>query len=250
VGDGLRCVTWGGVIEWQHVDLVCKESALGLVGMSRIVFAALMVSVTGAGVGTVAGAQTAVPAGEVVSHFADTSMLKPPAGVKVAIVEWEDLECPYCAHAFPFVHAAIGHYKIPLVRYDFHIPGHVWSHEGAIYARYLEDKISPELATEYRREVFASQFKIANKDDLNRFTKDFFAKNGKELPFVVDPTGQLEREVSEGDVLGLRLSSRMYTPTIIVVTPKAWIEVKDVADLYQAIDEAEATVGGSSAAKQ
>ena len=184
-------------------------------------------------------AQTSVPANQV-SHFADTSMLKPPAGAKVAIIEWEDLECPYCAHAFPFVHAAINHYKIPLVRYDFHIPGHMWSHEGALYARYLEDKVSPELATQYRRELFASQEKIANRDDLNRFTKEFFAAHGKQLPFVLDPTGQLEREVNEGDALGHRLNSRMYTPTIIVVTPRAWIEVKDVSDLYEAIDQAEA----------
>ena len=202
------------------------------VGVSRGVLVGLIVLVGGLG----AGAQTSVPPNQV-SHFADTSMLKPPAGAKVAIVEWEDLECPYCAHAFPFVHAAISHYKIPLVRYDFHIPGHVWSHEGALYARYLEDKVSPELGTEYRRELFASQEKIANRDDLNRFTKEFFAAHGKELPFVLDPTGQLEREVNEGDVLGHRLSSRMYTPTIIVVTPTAWIEVKDVADLYEAIDQ-------------
>jgi protein-disulfide isomerase len=212
---------------------------LRFVGVSRGVLVGLIVLVGGLG----AGAQTSVPPNQV-SHFADTSMLKPPAGAKVAIVEWEDLECPYCAHAFPFVHAAINHYKIPLVRYDFHIPGHVWSHEGALYARYLEDKVSPELATEYRRELFASQEKTANKDDLNRFTKEFFAAHGKELPFVLDPTGQLEREVNEGDVLGRRLNSRMYTPTIIVVTPTAWIEVKDVADLYEAIDQAEATVKG------
>ena len=49
--------------------------------------------------------------------------------------------------------------------------------------------------------------------------------------------------MNEGDVLGHRLNSRMYTPTIIVVTPKEWIEVKDVSDLYEAIDKAEATVG-------
>jgi protein-disulfide isomerase len=202
--------------------------------MLRVVVAGLIVSLAGVG----ARAQTSVPPNQV-SHFADTSMLKPPAGAKVAIIEWEDLECPYCAQAFPFVHAASSHYKIPLVRYDFHIPGHMWSHEGALYARYLEDKVSPELATEYRRELFASQEKIANKDDLNRFTKDFFAAHGRQLPFVLDPTGQLEREVNEGDVLGLRLNQRMYTPTIIVVTPKAWIEVKDVGDLYKAIDEAE-----------
>ena len=190
--------------------------------------------------GLIAGAQTSMPPGQV-SHFSDTSMLKPPAGAKVAVIEWEDLECPYCAHAFPFVHIAINRYKIPLVRYDFHIPSHVWSHEGALYARYLEDKVSPEMATQYRRELFASQMKITNQDDLNRFTKEFFAAHGKEVPAALDPTGQLEREVNEGDVQGHRLSSRMYTPTIIVVTPTQWIEVKDVEDLNEAIEK---VVGG------
>jgi protein-disulfide isomerase len=203
--------------------------------MSRMLVAGLTVWLAGS-----MAAQTSVPPNQV-RHFSDTSMLKPPPGAKVAIIEWEDLECPYCAHAFPFVHAAINHYKIPLVRYDFHIPGHMWSHEGALYARYLEDKVSPELATQYRRELFASQEKIANRDDLNRFTKEFFTAHGKQLPFVLDPTGQLEREVNQGDSLGIRLNSRMYTPTIIVVTPRAWIEVKDVSDLYEAIDQAEAT---------
>ena len=132
-------------------------------------------------------------------------MLVPPPGAKVAIIEWEDLECPACAHAFPFVHMAIDHYHIPYVRYDFLIPGHIWSREAAIYARYLQDKVSPELATQYRREVFASQFKIASKDDLNRFTQEFFAKNGKQLPFIVDPTGQLAREVEKDVALGNKL---------------------------------------------
>jgi protein-disulfide isomerase len=200
--------------------------------MSRVVVVGLALTVGGS-----SGAQTSVPPNQV-SHFSDTSMLKPPAGAKVAIIEWEDLECPYCAHAFPFVHIAINHYKIPLVRYDFHIPSHAWSHEGALYARYLEDKVSPEVATQFRRQLFASQMKIANKDDLNRFTKEFFAAHGKELPAVWDPTGQLEREVNEGDVLGHRLNSRMYTPTIIVVTPTEWIEVKDVEDLNEAIEKA------------
>ena len=39
----------------------------------------------------------------------------------------------------------------------------------------------------------------------------------------------------------------MYTPTIIVVTPTSWIEVKDVSDLYQAIDQAEAEVKSAPA---
>ncbi len=205
---------------------------LTFAGVSRGIVVGLMVSLAG-----VAGGQTSMPPNHA-SEFADTSMLKPPAGAKVAIIEWEDLECPYCAHAFPLVQAAVKRYKIPLVRYDIHIPSHMWSHEAALYARYLEDRVSPELATEYRRELFASQEKIANKDDLDRFTKAFFASHGRELPLLIDPTGQLEREVSAGDALGHRLTAKMYTPMILVVTPTAWIEVKDVADLNQAIDQA------------
>jgi protein-disulfide isomerase len=174
-------------------------------------------------------------------------MLVPPSGVKVAIIEWEDLECPACAHAFPFVHMAIDHYHIPLVRYDFQIPGHFWSHEASIYARYLQDKVSPDLATEYRREVFASQFKIASKDDLNRFTQEFFTKQGKQLPFVIDPAGELNKEVSADHELGEKLGLS-ETPTIVVVTPKGWIQVKDVSDLYQAIDQAEAMMASAPAA--
>ena len=42
--------------------------------------------------------QTSLPPNQV-DHFADTSMFKPPAGAKLAILEWQDLECPACAQA-------------------------------------------------------------------------------------------------------------------------------------------------------
>lgn len=223
--------------------MLAKVSRLRLSAMSRVVLpVALLLSLTVVS----ASAQTSVPSGQV-TQFKDTSMLVPPPGVKVAIVEWEDLECPACAHAFPFVHMAIDHYHIPLVRYDFLIPGHLWSRVAAINARYLQDKVSPDLATQYRREVFASQFKIASQDDLNRFTQEFFTRHGKQLPFVVDPTGELTREVEKDVALGDKLGLR-ETPTIVVVTPRGWIQVKDVSDLYQAIDQAEATVGGATPA--
>jgi protein-disulfide isomerase len=209
--------------------------------MSRLLSATLLLSLAG----VAATAQTALPAGQG-TRFRDTSMLVPPPGVKVAIMEWEDLECPACAHAFPFVHMAVDHYKIPLERYDFQIPGHLWSHEASLFARYLQDKVSPDIATDYRRQVFASQYKIASKDDLNRFTQEFFASKGKQVPFVLDPTGQLEKEVSADNSLGLKLGL-LHTPTIVVVTPKGWIEVVDVSDLYQAIDQAEALMAGAPA---
>jgi protein-disulfide isomerase len=212
--------------------------------MVRLLSTALLLSLGGPAV--LAQSAVGANAGNPATHFRDTSMLVPPAGAKVAIFEWEDLECPSCAHAFPFVHMAMNHYKIPLVRHDFQIPGHIWSHEASIFARYLEDKVSPDLATDYRRQVFASQYKIASKDDLNKFTQDFFAAHGKQIPFVLDPTGQFAKEVDADKDLGLKLGVA-HTPTIVVVTNKGWIEVVDVSDLYQAIDQAEAAVANTPA---
>jgi protein-disulfide isomerase len=187
-------------------------------------------------------AQTSVPPNDV-SNFKDTSMLKPPAGAKVAILEWEDLECPACAHAFPIVHEAVAHYHIPLVERDFPLKQiHIWSPQAAVYARYMNDKISPDLATEYRREVFASQYRISSREDLQRFTEQFLSQHGKQMPFVVDPTGQLQREIDADFNLGAKLGIN-ETPTIIVVTPHHWIQVRDVANLYTAIDQAEQMAG-------
>jgi len=208
----------------------------------RVLCAASLLSIGGSGAfsQTNVGATPSNPA----TKFRDTSILVPPAGAKVAILEWEDLECPACARAFPVVHAAIDHYKIPLVRHDFHIPGHVWSPEASIYARYLEDKVSPEIATDYRRQVFASQFRIESKDDLSTFTQQFFQSKGTPLPFVVDPTGKLAQEVDADRNLGLKLGV-VHTPTIVVVTRKRWIEVLDPSDLYSAIDQAQAMLANA-----
>ena len=215
-------------------------------GVRRILTAALLGSfgfIVSAGAAT---AQVSMPPNEV-SHFTDTSMLKPPAGVKLAVLEWEDLECPACAHAFPFVHSAIAQYHIPLVEYDFLIPGHIWSHQAALYSRYMKDKVSPELATDYRRQVFAAQYRIASQDDLLNFTKQFMSQHGKQMPFVVDPTGELEREVETDVNLGKKLGL-VETPTIIIVTPHRWVQVKDVSQLDAAIDMAKQWVAEPAAA--
>jgi protein-disulfide isomerase len=207
--------------------------------MSRFVALALFCSLAGVATPSALVAQTAV--GGPVSPFKDTSMLKPPAGSKVAIIEWEDLECPACARAFPIVHAAMKQYNIPLVRHDFQIPGHIWSAQASLYARYLQDKVSPDLATDYRRQVFASQYRISSQDDLRQFTENFFRTNGKQLPFVLDPTGEFKKEVDADKALGDKLGLN-ETPTLIVVTPRGWIQVKDPIQLYSAIDQAEAAV--------
>ncbi len=178
--------------------------------------------------------------------FRDTSMIKPPAGAKVAIYEFEDLECPACSHAFPIVHAAIEKYKIPLVRHDFPLKMHIWSRDAAVIARYIQDKIDPKAAEEYRRAVFASQASIASKDDLQRFTQKYFQSHGRVMPFVVDPSGLFAAEVQADYTLGERIGLTQ-TPTIFVVTNKNWIQVTDVNLLYATIDSAIAQAGASPA---
>lgn len=209
--------------------------------MSRFLSAALFLSLAGAA----AYAQQAVPAGQG-DPLKDTSMLKPPAGAKVAIIEWEDLECPACSHAFPIVHAAVDHYKIPLIRHDFLIPGHMWSKDAAVTARYLQDKVSLDVATQYRREVFATQYKINSKDDLRNFTTKFFQSHHLQMPFVMDPSGQFLKEVQADHDLGVKMGLQ-HTPTIIVATPNHWTQVVDTSQLYSVIDQALAQTGSAAA---
>ncbi len=181
-------------------------------------------------------AQYSVPP-NTANTFKDTSMLKPPAGARVAIIEFEDLECPACSHAFPIVHQAVEHYKIPLLRHDFPLKMHIWSLDAAITARYMQDKISPQAAEQYRGAVFANQNAIASKEDLQSFTRHYFQTHGQQMPFVVDPTGQFAREVHADYEFGERVGLSQ-TPTIFVVTPKSWTQVTDVDQLYQTIDTA------------
>ncbi len=176
--------------------------------------------------------------------YKDTSMVKPPAGARVAIVEWEDLECPACAHAAPIVHDAIEHYHIPVVRYDFPLRMHIWSRNAAVIARYIQDKISKEAATEYRLAVFANQNSIASLDDLQAFTQHYFQAHGRTMPFVVDPNGAFAAEVNADQALGDRLGLN-HTPTIFVAAQgHAPEEVNDITTLYSMLDTAIAETGG------
>src|SRR5246127_4225535 len=70
----------------------------------------------------------------------DATPLKPPAGAKVAIVEWEDMECPDCARANPLLREAAAKYSIPWVRHDFPLAFHAWSFNAAVNARWFDTK--------------------------------------------------------------------------------------------------------------
>jgi protein-disulfide isomerase len=153
--------------------------------------------------------------------FHDTSILRPPPGAKVALIVFEDLGCPGCAHAHPYEVEAIKQTHVPYLRYDFPIEAHIWTFEGAVIARYIQDKISPELAAEFRTDVFANQRYIESKDDIHQFATEWLKKHGKTMPSVVDPDGKLAKEVQADRDLGIRLNLR-YTPTVVVVTRNAY----------------------------
>jgi protein-disulfide isomerase len=177
----------------------------------------------------------------------DTSALKPPAGARVAIVEFDDLECPACAHANPILKAAAAKYNIPWIRHDFLIPSHIWSRNAAIRARWFDTQ-SKALGDEYRDEVFANQTYIYNLAMLSQFTEKFAQSHGIAMPFAIDPQGKLEAEVQADNDLGKRTGITM-TPSIFIVTANSkgapFIRVNNVdQDLYQDIDQAMADTHG------
>ena len=98
------------------------------------------------------------------AHFAhaqsttvhDPAALKPPPGAHVAIVEFEDMECPDCARANPLLRDAANQYHIPWVRHDFPLPFHAWSFDAAVYARWFDTK-SKKIGDDFRDAVFANQ---------------------------------------------------------------------------------------------
>jgi protein-disulfide isomerase len=206
--------------------------------MNRILLAATLLLALPASLSALPPAETT---------FRDTSMLRAPAGSRVAIYEFEDLECPACARAFPIVHAAVEKYKIPLLRHDFPLKMHIWSFDAAVNARYMQDKISPQFAEDYRRTVFANQTSIATKDDLNAFTQKYFQSHGREMPFVVDPNGLFAAEVRADYTLGERVGLTQ-TPTIFIVTQKGYTQVTDVTQLYAMLDTAIAEAGPATTA--
>ena len=207
--------------------------------MNRILLAATLLLALPASLSALPPAETT---------FRDTSMLRAPTGSRVAIYEFEDLECPACARAFPIVHAAVEKYKIPLLRHDFPLKMHIWSFDAAVNARYMQDKISPQFAEDYRRAVFANQVSIASKDDLNAFTQKYFQSHGKPMPFVIDPSGLFAAEVRADYTLGERVGLTQ-TPTIFIVTQKGFTQVSDVTQLYAMLDTAIAENPAPAAAK-
>jgi protein-disulfide isomerase len=164
--------------------------------------------------------------------------LRPPKGAQIAIVVFEDLQCPQCRREAPLVQQAAKAYKIPVVRHDFPLPMHNWSYEAAVIAHYFDSR-SRQLGTDFRDYIFEHQPEIF-PTNLRQFADKFAADHKVDLPFVVDPQGKLAAEVNAERDLGKELHLE-HTPTIYVVSSKSkghpFIEVKEPNDeLFRSID--------------
>lgn len=173
------------------------------------------------------------------SAFAgDTSSLRPPKGSKVAILIFEDLQCPDCGRAEPIIEEAAKTYKIPIVRHDFSLPQHNWSFDAHVLARYF-DTLSPDLGEGWRRYCLLNQPSIT-KNNLQGIAANFASQHGKTIPVFIDPKGELAAKVKADFALGQRVGVE-HTPTIYIVsntqrgTP--FVEVVDRTQLFQLIDQ-------------
>ncbi len=209
--------------------------------MKRIALLFLLLSF--AGIGPTGHAQATPP-----TQVHDASALKPPVGARVAIVEFEDMECPRCGFVNPILRDAAAKYRIPWVRHDFPLQMHVWSFDAAVDARWFDTK-SKKLGDDFRDAIFANQASIETNADLRAFAEKFSQQHGVGFPFVVDPQGKLAAEVKADYALGQRIGIE-HTPTIWVVTNKTvgvpYVEVVDINRLYQIIDQALADTSGES----
>lgn len=168
---------------------------------------------------------------------APPTALKPPKGARVALVVFEDLQCPDCRRAAPLVEQASKTYKIPVVRHDFPLPFHTWSMDAAVNARYF-DSHSKETGIEYRDYIFQHQPEITPQN-LRAFSEKFAADHKLDLPFVVDPQGKFAAAIKADKDLGKEVGIE-HTPTIYVVSNKTqgkpFVEVVDRSQLFQLID--------------
>ena len=176
---------------------------------------------------------------------ADGSLLKPPVGAKVAVVVFEDLECPSCAKAYPQVWQAANASHVPVVLHDFPLSKHPWSFQAAIDARFLDTK-SEKLGNDFRGYIYKNQPQITRGNLLQYFQK-FADDNKVPVPFAVDPQGKLEEKIRADYNLGLKCELT-GTPTIFVVgrgAAPSFLEVKDPDELSTAIADMQKKAGGS-----
>jgi len=167
------------------------------------------------------------------SYTQDASLLRPPKGAQVALVVFQDLQCPKCRTDAPIEEQAAKAHNIPLVRHDFPLPMHNWSFN----ARYFDSQ-GKDLGNQFRDYIFQHQPEVT-PDNLQSFAQKFATEHKVDLPFVVDPQGKFAAQVNADKAFGQKVGIQ-HTPTIYVVSSRnparPFIEVTDDKQLFQLIE--------------
>ncbi len=167
----------------------------------------------------------------------DPALLRPPKGAAVALIVFEDLQCPKCRQDSPLEEQAAKAHKIPLVRHDFPLPMHNWSFNAMVMARYFDTQ-SKELGNQFRDFIFQHQPEIV-PDNLQSFAQRFATDHKVDLPFVLDPQGKFAAAVNADKELGRKVGIQ-HTPTIFIVSTRnpnrPYLEVTDTNQLFQQIE--------------
>ncbi len=174
---------------------------------------------------------------------ADTSFLKPPPGASVALVVFEDMQCPDCARAFPLVTDAAKRYNIPLLLHDFPLPQwqHPWAYDAAVLARFF-DAQSKQLGDDFRAYIYQNQ-PLITVFSLRGWADRFASQHKVAVPFMFDPQGEFAAKVRADRSLGERIPLE-HTPTIYIVSNKASgtvvteVQMEDRPRLGQLIEQA------------
>lgn len=181
---------------------------------------------------------------------ADASSLKPPAGAQVAVVVFEDLECPSCAKAYPMIWETANSQHVPVMLYDFPLRQHPWSLEAAVDARYFDTK-SQKLGDDFRGYIYENQPNITMQN-LHDYVQKFGDEHQTPLPFAVDPEGKLKEKIEADRSLGEK-AGLVHTPTVFVIGrangPTPFVEVTDMDKLGQEIENMKQKVGPAAPAK-
>ena len=181
---------------------------------------------------------------------ADGSSLKPPAGARVAVIVFEDLECPYCAYAYPLVWQAAKSLNVPVELHDFPLTKHPWAFQAAVYARFF-DTSSRQTGNDFRGFIYQNQEQVT-PGNLHQYAEKFANDHHVALPSALDPQGKL-KEAIEAD-LGLgRKCNLNQTPTIFVVGAGAspsFLEVNNLGKLSDTIQEMQKLAGPAPARRK
>lgn len=179
------------------------------------------------------------------------SLIPPPAGAKVAVVVFEDLEWPDCATAHPILAEAAKTHNVPLVVHDFPLPRHTWSFQAAVNARFFESQ-QQKLGDEFRGYILQNQKLIGDEAALQQFTAKFAQEKQVTLPAVLDPGGRLAEAVTGDFHLGQRIGVE-HTPTVFVVTGSGeaipFVETIDRHKLDRVIEDLEKKAGSAAQPK-